>query len=235
MEELKKGDFIELDYTGTLKEDNSVFDTTDKAVAEKNDINPEISEFGPVIICLGEGMLLKGLEDKIEGKEIGKEYTFDISVENAFGKKDAKMVRMIPMSAFRKNQIMPEAGMPVNIDGMTGTVKTVSGGRCMVDFNHPLSGKELVYKVKVNRKVDDDKEKLNSFLKLMLDIKNAEIEIKEGKAAVKIEKDMPKELSENIVPEIKRMIPSIKEVIFEKKQKQAVQEKAKKAENKPSL
>ncbi len=34
--------------------------------------------YGPVVVCIGEGQLLKGLEDELEGKEIGKEYTIEL-------------------------------------------------------------------------------------------------------------------------------------------------------------
>ncbi|MCH8980513.1 hypothetical protein IH922_00675 [candidate division KSB1 bacterium] len=50
--------------------------------------------------------------------------------------------------------------MQINIDGMMGIIKTAGGGRCLVDFNHPLSGKEVTYTIKVNKIITDDKEKL---------------------------------------------------------------------------
>ena len=58
-------------------------------------------KYGPIIVCLGEGQLLKGLEKELEGKEIGKEYTIELTPENALGKKDAKLIRLIPVSVFK--------------------------------------------------------------------------------------------------------------------------------------
>ncbi|EFK97351.1 peptidylprolyl isomerase FKBP-type, partial [sediment metagenome] len=48
-----------------------------------------------------------------------------------------------------KDSIRPMPGLPVNIDGMYGIIRTVAGGRVIVDFNHPLSGKEIVYNSKL--------------------------------------------------------------------------------------
>ena len=99
---------------------------------------------------------MKSLEDQIVGKKQAK-HTFSINAEDAFGKKDAKMIQLIPMSKFRQQKIQPIPGLQLNIDGSFGVV-TVSGGRCLVDFNHPLAGKDLVYDVKINKIVEDDKE-----------------------------------------------------------------------------
>ena len=62
----------------------------------------------------------------------------------------------LPFNAFKKQGIMPEPGMQVNVDNMTGIIKTAAGGRCLVDFNHPLSGKDLVYTIKVNKIIEDE-------------------------------------------------------------------------------
>ena len=43
---------------------------------------------GPVVICIGQNHVVKGLDQAIEGKEPGK-HTIELSAENAFGKKDA--------------------------------------------------------------------------------------------------------------------------------------------------
>ena len=98
-------------------------------------------------------------------------------MEDAFGRKDTKLIQLIPTSKFRQQNIQPFPGLQLNIDGMFGTVKTVSGGRCLVDFNHPLSGKDLVYEVKLTRIVHDSKEKLAALLKIYLHAENPEVEV----------------------------------------------------------
>lgn len=224
MPNIKKGDFIELEYTGIVKEGNIVFDTTDIEVAKANDLYSEKMEYGPVIICLGQGQLLQGLELELEGKELGKEHTIELPPEKAFGKKDAKLIRMIPYSTFKKQNIEPQPGMQVNVDGVLGIIKTASGGRCLVDFNHPLSGKDIIYKVKANRIVTDNAEKIKSYLRLNLNLKS-DVIIKENTAEIKTKKEIPAPIKENIEKTLKELIPSIKKLNFmvekqEKKQEQ---------------
>ena len=218
---IKKKDFIEVEYTGKLKEENLVFDTTDEKKAKEMGIHSKQQSYGPIVICLGEGQILPGLEKEIEGKEPG-EYTVDLQPEDAFGKKDAKLIKMIPASAFRRQNINPEPGMQVNIDGMMGIIKTAAGGRCLVDFNHPLSGKEVSYTIKVTKIITDDKEKAKSYLSLALNSKNLPVEVKEGKAIVATDKEVPKEIQETLSKKVKELIPALKEVVFKVKEKEKV-------------
>ena len=211
---VKNHDFVEIEYTGRIKEDNSIFDTTQENVAKAEGVHDKDSEYAPVVICMGEGNILKSLDDKIIGKETEKEYSFELSQEEAFGKKDARLLQLIPLNKFRQQNIQPVPGLQLNIDGMFGIVKTVSGGRCYVDFNHPLAGKEIVYKVKINRLVEDDKEKLNSLLMLHLHIKDAGIELNDGNAKISSKEDFPKELQEELKKIAERTIPSIKNLEF---------------------
>lgn len=211
---VKKHDFVELEYTGRIKEDNTVFDTTDEKAARENDIYRKDAEYSPIAICVGENSLMKGLEEQMIGKETGKEYSFEISSGNAFGKKDARLIQMIPASKFRQQKIQPVPGLQLNIDGVFGIVKTVGGGRCLVDFNHPLAGKDLVYKVKINRVIDDNKEKVASLLKAHIGIKDAEIELKESNAEIKLKNSIPKQAEEEFKKIIGTAVPEIKNVTF---------------------
>ncbi len=227
MVEIKKKDFVEIEYTGKVKDSGIVFDTTNEDLAKKTGMHQEGMEYGPVAVCIGEGQILPGLEEELIGKETGKEYSIDIPPEKAFGKKDAKMIRMIPMSAFRKQQIMPEIGMQVNIDGSIGIVKTASGGRCLVDFNHPLSSKELVYEVKVNEIINDTKKQLESYLKLAFGLKDAKVEMEGKKAKLDIEREAPEGLEKQLNKKVKEVIPEIEkvELVLGKKEKKTESDK----------
>ena len=214
MATIKKHDFVEIEYTARTKEDNAVFDTTQEEVAKQEGVYNKNNDYSPPIISIGENTILKALDEQLIGKETGEEYTFEISAENAFGRKDARLLQMIPLSKFRQQNIQPVPGLQLNIDGVFGIVKTVSGGRCYVDFNHPLSGRDLIYNVKVNRIVEDDREKLSSLLKLHLPIKDAEVEIKDGSAVIKSKSEIPKEAQEEFRKIVGRTIPTIKGIEF---------------------
>ncbi len=48
---LKIKDFVEIEYTGTVKEDNIIFDTTDEKVAKENNFYSKDVSYGPIIVC----------------------------------------------------------------------------------------------------------------------------------------------------------------------------------------
>jgi FKBP-type peptidyl-prolyl cis-trans isomerase 2 len=212
METIKKHDFVEIEYTGKLKDENIIFDTTDEKIAKENKLHGH--DYGPAVICVGEQQLLKGLDKNIEGKETGKEYNIDVKPEDAFGKKNAKLIQLIPTSKFRQQKIQPMPGMQLNIDGLAGTVKTVSGGRTLVDFNHPLAGKELSYKIKINKKITDDREKLSSYIKLSLGTKDFKAEITDSNAKISLKNEIPTEAKGRLSKKITELIPEIKKVEF---------------------
>jgi len=216
---VKEKDFIELEYTGKLKEDNVIFDTTDEKIAKENDLFDENAEYKPIVICIGEGQIIKGLETSIIGKETNKPYTIEVSSENAYGKKSAKLIQLISTSKFRKQNIQPMPGLQVNIDGTVGVIKTVSGGRTLVDFNHPLAGKDLIYDIKVNRIITDDKEKIESILKLNLGIKDVNVKVENKKATISTKQEIPKEIHEELKKKIKELLPTLEEITILKSEK----------------
>jgi FKBP-type peptidyl-prolyl cis-trans isomerase 2 len=198
---IKKDDFIEMEYTGRLKDNNELFDTTDEQAAKDADVYNSNAKYGSVIICVGEGQIVEGLDEAIIGKEPGK-YTIDLTPEQAFGRKDAKLIQMVPLTKFTQNEIKPFPGLQVNIDDAIGTVKTVSGGRVLVDFNHPLSGKDLIYEVEIKRQVTDKKEQVESLLNLLIGMKDIHVTMDGNKAKVELPANMPPQIAEELTKKI---------------------------------
>ena len=156
---LKKGDFIEIEFTGKVK-DGQVFDSNIKEDLKNANLNFEPK---PFIFGLGEKMFLEGIENLLVGKEIG-EYEIELGPEKAFGERDPKLKRVIPSKVFKENKLNPLPGVTFNFDGRAAKILSVSGGRIVADFNNPLAGKTVVYKIKILRKVDDLKEKAKSLI-----------------------------------------------------------------------
>jgi FKBP-type peptidyl-prolyl cis-trans isomerase SlyD len=156
---IAKNDFVEIEFTGRVKDTKEIFDTNSKSEVEKNKLNFQPK---PYIICVGKGMSITGLDKAIEGKEVGKEYVSEFKPEEAFGKRNPAMVRMIPLKVFIDQKIMPQKGMQLALDGTIVKVISISGGRVLVDFNNPLSGKIVSYTYKILRKIDDQNEKINA-------------------------------------------------------------------------
>ncbi|MDO8516517.1 MAG: peptidylprolyl isomerase [Nanoarchaeota archaeon] len=154
---INKKDFVELEFTAKIK-GGEIFDTNKKEDAEKLDIK----EVKPLIVSVGSNMVIPGLDKALEEKEIGKQYTEEFNPEQAFGKRNPALIRMIPIKVFLEQKIYPQAGMQLSLDGMLVKVASVSGGRVLVDFNNPLSGKTVVYDYTIKKKIDDLNEKINS-------------------------------------------------------------------------
>jgi FKBP-type peptidyl-prolyl cis-trans isomerase 2 len=181
---LQKKDFIEIEFTGKTKE-GEIFDSNIKEDLKKE--NPKVK---PLIICLGEGMFLGSIEEFLIGKEIG-EYFLELSPEKAFGKRNSALVQVLPSKAFREHKLNPVPGAMFSFDGRLAKVISASGGRIMVDFNNPLAGKEVNYKIKVLRKIEDINEKIKSFNDFLFR-KNFDFDIKDKELILKVEKEFSK-------------------------------------------
>jgi FKBP-type peptidyl-prolyl cis-trans isomerase SlyD len=208
---IKKGDFIEIDYVGRLQGDGKIFDLTSEAVAKKEGLYHDHQQYGPQIICVGEGGVVKGLDAFLIGKQMGT-HTLSLTPDDAFGKKNAKLIKIIPISAFKKQQMRPFPGLQVNIDGYMGIIKTVSGGRVIVDFNHPLASKDLIYEIEIISVVTDLNKKIKSTLDLIQ--KDAKFTLNENNLVININLDAKQH--NQLKEEIKKRIPEIKEIKFEK-------------------
>jgi FKBP-type peptidyl-prolyl cis-trans isomerase 2 len=165
MTTLRKGDFIELDYTGRISGGGAVFDTTIPEEAARAKLGSRAA-FKPVIICLGESHLLPGLDAFLEGKGLGKQ-SCTVPAASAFGKKEGKLLKLIPAKKFTEAKIDTFIGLEVNVDGQYGVIRSISGGRITVDFNHPLAGRDLDYEVDVKRVVEKPEEKAGALLEMM--------------------------------------------------------------------
>src|SRR3989344_5754183 len=147
-------------------------------------------------------------------KELNKKYSVEVNSEKAFGKKDTKLLKMVPSNVFLKNNIRPMTGLQVNLDGLVGIIRSVSGGRVVVDFNHPLAGRDLVYDLEITKKITDVHDKIHALIKFYLPMK-VEHEFKDNNLTIYTE--MPQQFSLNLVQALKKAIPEIKEVLFTKK------------------
>lgn len=201
---IKKGDFVQLDYTGKTKENNQVFDTTSKEVAKKHDLDNNRTTFAPVVVVIGENHLIPGLDKQLEGKEPGT-YHFDLSPEEGFGKKSTDLLKLVPAKTFAKENIKPFVGLEVELDGSRGIIRNVSAGRVIVDFNHPLSGKELHYDVDVKKIVTDAKEKIEGLCAL-LKFPVKKVNVENNKAFLSYEQELPEQLRKGFEQELERLV-----------------------------
>lgn len=157
---IKKNDFIEIEFTGKIKNTGEVFDTNRKQDAKS--LNLKEDKIKPFILSVGNKMLPEGFDEDFLGKEIGKEYDLELKPEKAFGKRNPQLVQMIPLKAFTEQKIQPQRGMQLNLDGKIAKVLSTSGGRVLVDMNNPLAGKEVQYNYKILNKIEDEKKQIEA-------------------------------------------------------------------------
>ncbi|MBT4165535.1 peptidylprolyl isomerase [archaeon] len=182
---VKKNDFVEVEFSG--RANGELFDTTSKEEAKEMNLEADVK---PVIVSVGNEMMLKGFDSALEGKEIGKDYSVHLAVKDAFGVRNPALIRTIPMRVFREKNMNPVRGMTLQMDNQVAKVISVSGGRVMVDFNNPLAGKEIDYDFKILRKVDSDEDKVNALQDFFFR-QRFEFSIENGKVSFRDEKIKP--------------------------------------------
>lgn len=133
MKIVQNGDSVKVNYTGRL-EDGSVFDSSLNEGRE------------PLAAVLGQGQLIKGFESGLMGMSIGDKKTIEIEPEDAYGQVVEGMVSEVPLENLPQGvnvgdqlQGMTERG-PITV-----VVKEVLEKSALVDANHPLAGKKLIF------------------------------------------------------------------------------------------
>ena len=150
-------------------------------VARKKGIFSEEIQYGPHLVVMGAGQLVKGFESDLVGKEIGYSGRVEMDPENAFGLHDPKNIELVPLNRFKEERPVP--GMRVGMDNRTGTVTRVIGRKVSIDFNHPLAGKTVVYEYTIRETVEDQTERLKALIKTFGRV-DLEAEIKDEVAVI---------------------------------------------------
>ncbi len=161
---LKKGDFILLDHTAKIKETGETFDTTNEETAKKEKLHKEGEIYEPKLTVVGEGWLLKPLDDTLPTLKLKKPKTIEIPPDKAFGPRDPQKLKMIPLRRLREKGITPQMGMRIEYDQKPATIRTIGAGRVTLDFNPPLAGKTLVYEITATKELVTPQEKISALI-----------------------------------------------------------------------
>jgi len=189
---LQKGDFILIEYTAKVKETNEVFDTTNEEIAKKEHLHKEGEIYEPKLIVVGEGWMLKTLDESFTAMEPNKAATVEISPDKAFGARDPEKIKRVPLKQLLAKDINPAIGMRIEYGGKNAIIRSIGAGRVLLDFNPPLAGKTLVYDVTVQKKLETNEEKIGALIHRRIPIAEAEkfkLALKENALTV----DMPEE------------------------------------------
>lgn len=126
----------------------------------------ESKENEPLEYMHGFGVLIPGLEKRLDGKAIGEKIHAEIEPEEGYGEYDENLVSEVPRSQFDAN-IPIEVGQTFQADTPTGPflvhVTNVTDDKITVDGNHELAGKKLFFDVEVVDVRDANPEELEPF------------------------------------------------------------------------
>ncbi len=114
------------------------------------------------LIILNSGQMIPKLEAALSQMKEGQAVEIPLAPREAFGEKDPGLIRIVPESIFISQNIRPIPGQILTLNDAYAKIKSVSSGRVMADFNHPLSGEYLTYNLKLEKILSQKKEKIEA-------------------------------------------------------------------------
>ncbi|MDC3200214.1 peptidylprolyl isomerase [Porticoccaceae bacterium] len=108
-------------------------------------------ESEPATFSVGDGNLLPGFESTLMGLVNGDEREFTIPPEQAFGQHNPQNIQAVERGNFDQEELELGAMFSFqNGDGeLPGVIVDVDDNEVVIDFNHPLAGKNIIFQVKI--------------------------------------------------------------------------------------
>lgn len=108
----------------------------------------------PIEFVFGKGELLEGLEERIASMNVGETKELTVPAIEAYGEYDKTLTEVIPASDFEGIDL--EIGLVLEADDENGntfkaTVIEVDKENVTVDYNHPMAGADLDFKVVIKQ------------------------------------------------------------------------------------
>jgi FKBP-type peptidyl-prolyl cis-trans isomerase 2 len=134
MQRVKSGDRVKVHYHGRLTNG----ETFDKSEGRE-----------PLEFEVGCGMVIKGFDDGVTGMLVGEKKTITIPFNEAYGPKNPEMIIDMPRNRFPQDMEL-EVGMALAMNDGQGqqfevVVTQIKEDAVMLDANHPLAGKDLIF------------------------------------------------------------------------------------------
>jgi FKBP-type peptidyl-prolyl cis-trans isomerase SlpA len=112
-------------------------------------------ESEPATFTVGDEQMLPGFEKVLFGLKAGDTGAFHISPEDGFGQRNPSNVQEMPRDQFGEDLELQEGLVLSFADAqkteLPGVVREFDDERVVVDFNHPLAGREIVFEVAILR------------------------------------------------------------------------------------
>jgi FKBP-type peptidyl-prolyl cis-trans isomerase 2 len=201
---MEDGELVTINYVGKTPE-GDIFDLSSEERAKEEGVYDERMDYHPVPVLIGAGYVIEGLEDAVRDMEVGEEKEVEISSEKAYGSRDSDNIQTYPEKEFKEQDVSVRPGDRIMVGNRQGRVLSKGSGRVRVDFNHPLSGKDLEYEVEVVEKVEDDEEKARKIFEYRLG--HGDISFEDEKVVIDHDiEDHDHEIPENVKEELREEI-----------------------------
>ena len=107
----------------------------------------------PLTFTLGDGTMETALEEKLIGLKAGDEQSLLLAGSDIYGARDPENVQWIDIDEFPVS-ITPAEGQVIAFstpqgEEVAGRVDTIEDSRVALDFNHPLSGRTIIFTTKI--------------------------------------------------------------------------------------
>jgi len=107
----------------------------------------------PLSYVVGSRSIIPGLESQMNGMRVNDEKTVTVAPKDGYGEIDPKAFKEFPLTTLPKG-LDPKVGMVLQATAPDGSkfpavISKVDGDKVELNFNHPLAGKTLTFKVKV--------------------------------------------------------------------------------------
>ncbi len=134
----KEGDVVRVHYTGRLT-DGTLFDSSEGRE--------------PLEFTIGAGQMIKGFDSGVLGMAVGDKKTLEITPHDAYGERDEEAVIEFPLSNIPDDMKL-ETGMQLTLRNQFGqpipvVVLEVKEEIVVMDANHSLAGKDLVFDIEL--------------------------------------------------------------------------------------
>ena len=172
---LENGSLILADYTAKVKDTGQIIDTTRKEDAEKAGTADPTRTYEPRLIAVGEGWVLKGLDEAIQKAEVNQKLDIELTPEKAFGVRDPNRVSRIPIKKFGEKAAELSVGAEVEVDNRVGIVRSLESGRALIDFNHRYAGKIIEYNLEIKEKLESRDSQIMALVRRRLPIEKEKL------------------------------------------------------------
>ena len=105
----------------------------------------------PLVILIGHGNIIPGLEKAMEGHEAGDKFEADVVAVDAYGEKRDGLSQRIPKKHFGNQRLEPgmQVVLQTNFGPRAVTIQKVGMSVVDVDLNHPMAGKDLHFAIEI--------------------------------------------------------------------------------------